>query len=343
MAGFGALAGALSHVALGGASSPWALGLAAGGAMLGAVFPALQSRMTDLVAGLGLLSLGASALVLGTRTGLPAAGLIVFAVLFGTAMAWGLSGRRRLVAIAAGAGVALLARYVFHSFAFASQLSTLPSWVVATISGAAFSFVAVFALLPRHLELYRDLVGASYVGLHGAVTGEVRDLVSRGHDLWIKAADELESSPTTRSALEQGVLRLFTVAQRWQTVEKVGTSSMTASLNERMEALEKRIAETEDEITRTQYQEARDALAEQLRYIKDIRVSRERVLARMHNYLAAMERLRLAALNLRSADASRDPAEVTEVEPLLSSLKELGADMDASSDALLEAERLAAK
>ena len=108
-----------------------------------------------------------------------------------------------------------------------------------------------------------------------------------------------------------------------------------------MESLEQRIANTEDEITRNQYEQAKAALAEQLRYIKDIGTSRERVLARMHNYLAAMERLRMAVINLESTNASRDAA--TDVQPLVTDLEKIGADMDSCSEALLEAERLTSK
>ena len=135
-----------------------------------------------------------------------------------------------------------------------------------------------------------------------------------------------------------GVARLFAAAERWQAVERLQHPAAGTSLAERMADLDRRIAGTTDDITREQYQQARDALAEQLRYIDEIGVSRDRALARMHNYVATMERLRMAAVNLRSTDASRDD----QLGTLLSSLKELGADMDASSEALLEAERAAA-
>ena len=55
----------------------------------------------------------------------------------------------------------------------------------------------------------------------------------------------------------------------------------------------------------------------------------------MHNYLAAMERLRLALINHRSADAS---AKSSEVAPILADLAELGQEIDLGSQAMGEVE-----
>jgi hypothetical protein len=47
------------------------------------------------------------------------------------------------------------------------------------------------------------------------------------------------------------------------------------------------------------------------------------VVARLHNYLATMERLHLATRNVAATDASQEP-----LEGLLADLRELGDDMD---------------
>jgi len=96
------------------------------------------------------------------------------------------------------------------------------------------------------------------------------------------------------------------------------------------------MSRTEDSIAKGQYQQAHAALAEQLRYLREIGTARERVVARMHHYLAAMERLRMAVLNHRSADASRLS---TEVQPILDDLKDLGREIDCSSEAMGEVEK----
>jgi small-conductance mechanosensitive channel len=185
--------------------------------------------------------------------------------------------------------------------------------------------------------MQRDEVATAYEQLAGALQGEVRELVDRGYALWTQTAEQLDAEDVNRATLGEGVLKLLEVARRWRSVEGMGTQTMASNLVERMEALQERIDKTDDEVTRGQYEQARAALAEQLRYIKDIGVSRERVVARMHNYLAAMERLRLAVINLESTHASR---EAVDVQPLVSSIEQIGADMDSCAEALVEADRL---
>ena len=55
-----------------------------------------------------------------------------------------------------------------------------------------------------------------------------------------------------------------------------------------------------------------------------------KVLARLHHYVAAIERLRFAAVNSRSADASRS---TSELQPLVDELETLGRDLDLSREA----------
>ena len=340
MAGAGAVAGFLAHVIFPGGNSPWALVMIAAATVFGAMAPELRRRLDELAIRIGLLSVAATGLVLLLRAGEPTSAIAVFSLLFGLALGWGLQGRKLWLAVACGAGVALLGRFTFTSIHAAQELSFLPGWLVGTASGAAFSFVSVFALLPRHVEVDSDHIAASYQALQPALSGEVRDLVDRGYELWVEAEQDLGKDEASRNSMHEGVLRLFEVARRWQSVAGTKTETKASSLVERMESLETRIADTDDEITRNQYLQAKAALAEQLRYIKDIGTSRERVLARMHNYLAAMERLRMAVINLESTNASRDSIDI---QPLVSDLEKIGADMDTCSEALLEAERITSK
>ncbi len=337
MAGAGAIAGFLAHAIFQGESSPWALAIVAAATVFGALAPTLRRQLDELAVRIGLMSMAAAALVLLVGAGEPTSAIAAFSGLFGLTLGWGLSGRRLMIAIACGAAVALVGRFAFLSIISAQELASLPSWLISTGAGAAFSFISVFAILPRHIEVDEDNLASSYEGLKGSVSGEVRELVDRSYELWTQAERDLDKNDVNRESLREGVHRLFEVARRWQSVEGSGAQVKASSLVDRMEGLEKRIAETEDEITRNQYQQAKGALAEQLRYIKDIGTSRERVLARMHNYLAAMERLRMAVINLESTNASRD---AVDIQPLVSDLEKIGADMDTCSEALIEAERL---
>src|SRR4029079_1447296 len=165
---------------------------------------------------------------------------------------------------------------------------------------------------------------------------EVRDLANRGQQVWAKVETTVEADSPARRAIEDAVVRLCDVARRWSEVEADGARTSAEGLAQRMADITDKMERTDDGVAKEQYAQAHAALAEQLRYLKEIGTARERVIARMHHYLAAMERLRFAGINHRSADASRLS---TEVQPILEDLNVLGAEIDFSSEALGEVEK----
>ncbi len=332
MAGAGAAAGLAAYLAAP-PRAGWGIGLVGGAAVLGALAPTLRQAGKQVLVRVALVACAALALALLPRAGHTQLGVGLFAVLFSGALAWGLSGRRLLVALASGAGVALLARHTLLSIGAAAELSTIPAWGVATFAGAAFSFVSVLALVPRHVDLLRDPVTEAYEELAPTLSGEVFQVVGSAYRVWTEAAATLPEGDPNRQSLRDGVMRVMEVARQWNTISAQGTSDRADVLVARMDELQQRIDATEDEIARGQYMQARAALAEQLRYLKDIDRSRGRVLARMHNYLAALERLRLAVVNLESANASRD---ASDVQPLVASLEAIGIDIDAAAEVMTD-------
>ncbi len=292
---------------------------------------ATASRL--IVGGL-VASFGAAILLASSRWGNGNVPLL-FALIVALPMATGLRGRRLLLSIMAGTGALLVARYAAMQVMSASELSGLPAWGTAALSGLAISAASVFALLPRHVELSRDPVAKVHGQLKGNITGEIAELIERGNGLWTQAKRELEDDDTNREILQEAVLRLMHTAKRWSDADAHSSRTSAASLAERMESLAERIEKADDEVVIGQYKQARAALAEQLKYLSGIGKNRDRVLARMHNYLAAMERLRLALANLESTTASR---EAVDLVPMVENLEELGQDIDSCSVALRELE-----
>lgn len=340
----GALAGLAAHVAglvFPGAftpAGPWAVAALTGAAAFGAASPRTRARLGELGRLLVLAAAGGLALkLLGGRGPEPSLGALVFGLTFGLLVARGSGGRRFLLTVAAGAGVALVARWVLVKFVTAPELSALPPWLLAALAGGAFAFVGVVAILPRHLELSRDRVGDAWEATRGRLSGEVHELADRAMSVWTRVDASLEQGSPVRRAIEDSVLRLFDVARRWQEVEADGARTSADALVDRMEQVERKIEATDDAIARRQYEQARAALGEQLRYLREIATSRERVVARMHHYLAAMERLRFAVVSSRSADASRLSQDV---QPILDDLADLGKEIDCTTEAMGEAERL---
>jgi hypothetical protein len=325
----GTAAAGILHFAPG--AGLWRLAIPAAVALLAGIWPQVQKQklatvtvVTLAIAGVALLSL--------TSLNTPSWAILGAAIAGGGIVAVGLNRGRKVVAILAAVCFLALAAYVLAKFSSASELSGMPAWMQTLVAGAAASVITGLAFVPRHLVLIKDPVAEAYNGVSDRVSGEMKELIDRGHGLWRESADTLPRDDANRQILEEAVIRLFDVARRWNGVEAEGASSKAASLAERMEKLDGRIDAASDEIVRKQYEHAREALAEQLRYLKDISTSRERVVARMHNYLAAMERLRLAVVNVKSASASRD---AVDVQPMVETLTELGRDIDTLGETLM--------
>jgi len=128
--------------------------------------------------------------------------------------------------------------------------------------------------------------------------------------------------------VRDGVLKTLEVAARSAGMRADGTSD--EALAKRMTDLDARIAAANDAEVRAQYQAARAALDDQRRYRDQIRGNRERVIARLHNHVAALEKFQLAASGLEAARAASAGA------PAIQQLEELSHEVAASGEALVE-------
>lgn len=329
LAGAG-LAGAAASALPGPAAAP----IAGAAAIIGAAWAEAEAGRGRLVGRVAACALGAAAFALLAAAGRHDAGLACFAGAAALALAWGSRGWRLVAGLSAGAALLAAARVAQLSVAEAELFAAAPAPLWAGAGGVAFAAVAVFALVPRHLELRRDRVGAAAAALGGQVGGELAELCARGQGLWKRAAAELDDSDPNRALLEEAVVRLLDTARRWSAAAAEASPELADSLAARMEKLAARADAADDAEAAAQYREARAALGEQLGYLRGISHSRERVVARMHNYLATMERLHLAVVNLRSQSASRSAGELS---PIVASLESIGADIASCAEALEDA------
>jgi len=319
----GALAGLVAHViallepGLGGPAAPLPLALVAGAALHGAAPRETRARGFDLALVVLAASAAAFALAAAGRGHMaPVLGVALFAgalgLLFGRGAPHGgpagrpfgsapggtrgASGARLWLLVAAGAGAALAARFVLGSLA---AFEPGPAWMAAALSGGAFGAVAVLGLLPRHLAVAQR------------VRGEVDELMARARAV-LTASERAGDDVTVREAIRGEVARLDEVAGRWRELERQVTSSPEpAALSARIQELDRRIVMAADPVARGQFEQAQSEVAQQLRDVESMWHARERVLARMHHSLAAIERMRTGAV---------------------------GAEMDTASHALVEAE-----
>jgi hypothetical protein len=193
-----------------------------------------------------------------------------------------------------GATATMLAMWGALRVGAAHQTAGWSSWLRDVASASALGMIGVFALLPRHVRISTDPILAALRALPHDLDGEVRELCTRSVAIWAGASD--------------------------------------SELARRMTDLDARIAAASDAEVKAQYQSARAALDDQQRYRDHIAQNRERMIARMHNHVAALEKFQLAAGGLAAARAAT--AGATAVKQL----EELSADVAASGEALAEIE-----
>lgn len=293
------------------------LGIAAGAAF---AYGSTGWRMLAAAAALvQLFVLPASWGILGTAAATLSLGLI----------AGGPRGLRGLVGVLLGALVALVAMWCALRIGAAQQTVQWPPLVTTAIAAAAMGIVGVLAMLPRHFQIALDPVRAAMNKLPAGLDAEVRGLCDRSVAIWTTAQDRIRDD-AGQNLVRDGVLKTLEVAARSADVRVTGPSE--GELAQRMADLDQRIAAATDAEVKTQYQAARAALGDQQRYRDHIRQGRERLVARMHNHVAALEKFELAATGLEAARSASAGLSVVK------QLEELSNDVAASGEALAELE-----
>jgi hypothetical protein len=238
-------------------------------------------------------------------------------------------GARGVIGFVAGALTALVAMWCALRIGYARQTAYWPALVTTVAAGAAMGIVGTFAMLPRHLQIAFDPVRAALRRLPMGLDAEVRGLCGRSVAIWTTAQDRIHDA-AGKDLVRDGVLKTLEVAARSAEVEVTGPSD--AELERRIADLEQRIASATDAEVKAQYQSARGAVGDQQRYRERIRQGRERLIARMHNHVAALEKFELAATGLEAARTASAGSSVVK------QLEELSNDVAASGEALAELE-----
>jgi hypothetical protein len=244
-----------------------------------------------------------------------------------------IGGRRalRIVACALIAcGVGMVAAWVALRVGHAQRTASWPGWETDTVAAAAAGMTCVLALLPRHLHVAFDPVQAAVRWLPDALDAEVRGLCDRSTAIWAGTKQQLAHGDPGLALVRDGVLKALEVAGK--SVEVAPSLAGEAELARRIEDLDARIAAATDAEVKAQYEQARGALEDQRRYRAHIRGSRDRLIARLHHHVAALEKFQLAASGLAAARAA------TAGQAAVAQLAELSQDVAASGDALAELE-----
>ena len=292
--------------------------------------------------GVGLLGALAFQWLAHSTPGYPWFGLGVYGLSIGVVAGRDLRGVRRfLLPLTTGALVVLA---TFVEMTFRSQLhlaSYVPSFLAEPAYGVVYGFLVSVALVVRQLHWVQDPVTKAFEKVRPTLSGEMLELADQAVTLYIRTQQVLRdrqangtpTEPALGRSVEKLVLRIFHMGRQWQEVERGAGRTNPEELTDRIATLEGKIEQTTDAVARKQYVMAREALNTQVRYLQDISRNRERVMARVHNYLATLERLQLALWNHKGTDAAQLS---DEVQPILDEIDDIGQEMDFSSEAIDE-------
>jgi hypothetical protein len=242
----------------------------------------------------------------------------------------GATGLRGALSVGVAIATLLLAMWCSLRVDTARETQGWPGWWIDGMAAGAMGIVAALAVLPRHLALVSDPVQAALKRLPPALDPEVLHLCRRSAEIWGGAKEHLADGDPGRDLVRDGVLKTLEVAVKSAGVKAIGPGE--EALAARMADLDQRIAAATDAEVKAQYTAARAALEDQRRYREHIANGRERLVARMHNHIAALEKFQLAATGLVAAHAATSGATAVK------QLEELSSDVAASGEALAEIE-----
>ncbi len=325
----------------------WGRGLFAVLLLCPAIAPPRTFRQGAWVLLCALLAGGATAM--GAQA--PILSSVAFSLCLGLGLAHTSDGPRWQKALTGVSGFLLCLGGSRLPQALAGQdgLQALPGQVAVLLGGMGMGLIVGSAAVVRRLRVQVEAVGQSprrlalserelLALLPAPATAdrpddEIARLLRQSVATYKEAAEALSEHPAAPAAAEDLVKRIVRFGKRWREIEAQANKSDPAELSARMEDLRRRQESTSDEQAQAEYEWARMALAAQLSYLTEIADGRERAVARLHHQVATLERLRLAAVRLRSADATRMGEELRAV---IEDLSRAGRDLDSDAEALAE-------
>lgn len=194
---------------------------------------------------------------------------------------------------------------------FASALALLLPGA-APLAGAFAGLWIAAACAPLHLSWQADAVEARLAALRPALGAELRPLAERAAAARAAAEAALPegSRGDLRGLLQALALAALELAGRAAELGRTASLSLEEDLGRRVAQLASSAGGASDPVARGSYQRASETLQGQLDHCRRVRLSRDRVVARLHEEVAQLERARFALALLDGADWSRSAGEL---------------------------------
>ncbi|TMA25783.1 MAG: hypothetical protein E6J78_16360 [Deltaproteobacteria bacterium] len=209
----------------------------------------------------------------------------------------------RAVAVALCAAIAVVAAHTLPAAALALS-QALPRALADVAAGGALGLWLSLAAAPLHISMGADPVEGRLSALRPSLNAELRALAERAAAARRGATHELPAGARAdlRGLLDSLALAALDLASRASELGRAAPASLENDLKARNAALAKNAAAADDERARQSYLRAAEALEGQLEHLRRVRRARERVLARLHEEVANLERARFSLTLLHGGD-----------------------------------------
>jgi hypothetical protein len=192
-----------------------------------------------------------------------------------------------------------------------------PHLVAVVVSGLVIALFTAIGGIAAHLALKSDPVEARCEELIPTLTGEFQTQAQRALTLYRACGQSLQALPreAAREELARTLQRLtreaVELAAEWAGVEVQLQDDTQKDLAREVADLHKSAAEARDPIARRQLEMAASSLREEIDRLGELKLKRERILAKLKSQVALLERARVALIGMRSGHAQIKAAEMS--------------------------------
>lgn len=226
----------------------------------------------------------------------------------------------------ATAGLAVAGTEVAKILASRLQDLSTPMLLTYAASGVIIALFAGIGSLASHVALKADPVEAACEELIPTLSGEFEKQLTRALSLYRQAGAQLAALPrdAAREELARTLQKLVKdaadLAGQWAGVEAQVQEDAHGELKKEIDELLASARAARDAVARQQLEAAAHSLKEELGRLGELRLKRERVLARLKSQVALLERARVALIGMRSTHATVRAAEMAAVARKLNAL-----------------------
>ncbi|MBL8941119.1 MAG: hypothetical protein JNM69_41630 [Archangium sp.] len=207
-----------------------------------------------------------------------------------------------------------------------------PMLLNAAVSGTIIALFAGLGSLASHVALKADPVEARGDEVLPLLDGEFADQLNKAMGVYRQCGKQLASLPreAAREELARTVGKLtkdaIDLAAEWAGVESQLHDDAHRDLEKEIAELTESAKKARDAVAKKQLEIAASSLKEELERLGEMKLKRERVLAKLKSQVALLERARVALIGMRSSHATVRAAEMSAVARKLNALATAQAD-----------------